>query len=219
MQRVALLLLATGCMCFGQLDSNSVTIQVSRASDVQPDVATLSITVTSSLSTGLDQVVAALQGTGITSANLAGVNTITGIPLRSMLPETSLAWTFSLSVPFAALKNTAAMLSTLQAKLTFSVQGSDVSPQLLAAQKCSIPDLINGARAQAKKLTDAAGLGLGPILALADSPASAGFSFNTPRVGILSFSANGTGLASFLLGQVTTPVSCLVLVKFGLLRN
>ncbi len=236
MRRVAFLLLACGLSCFGQLDSNSVTIQASRVVTLQPDLATLSITVTSNLSTGLDAVIAALQGTGITSANLAGVNTITGIPLRNLLPETSLAWTFSLAVPFAALKNTTATLSTLQGNiaqqsrglaLTFAVQGSDVSPQLRASQTCAIPDLVADARAQAKKLSDTAGLGLGPILALADSPAVISPWFDVASFRSGDFSPGAAYFSPVAVYLIPVPyfapsvstVSCSLAVKFGLLRN
>ncbi len=243
MWRAALLLLASGCLCFGQLDSNSVTIQASRTMVLQPDVATFSITVSSSSSTSLDQVVTALQGAGITSANLSAVDTMTEIPLRSSLPETSLVWTFSLSVPFTTLKNTVATLSTLEGNLAqqssglalrFSVQGSDVSPQLRGAQTCPIPDLVADARAQAKKLTDAAGLGLGPILALADSPVAVGqwFDVSSFRSGDFSSSpiivpfagniipASSISISAVFFSQaVSIPVPCSAIVKFALLRN
>ena len=229
MRGLTFLLLASASISFGQLDSNSVTIQASRGIDLKPDVATLGVSVASGLSTGLDEVVAALHGTGITSANLVGVGTIARIPLRGSTSETSLSWSFSLSVPFAALKNTVATLSALQGNLArqsggltleFSVDGSDVSPQLRSAQTCPIPDLIADARSEAKKLTDAAGMGLGPILALADSQAAASHWFNTPSFGVLSFYANGSGYAGFLLSQpVSTPVYCSLTVKFALLRN
>ena len=62
-------------LAFAQLDSNSVTVTASRSSNLQSDEALFSVTVSSSRpATTLDEAVAALQGTGITVSNLAGVS-------------------------------------------------------------------------------------------------------------------------------------------------
>ena len=55
------------------MESNTLTISATRSTYLQPDQVVFSLSVSSPVSTGLDQVVAALSGLGITSANLSGV--------------------------------------------------------------------------------------------------------------------------------------------------
>src|SRR5258707_12187840 len=54
-----------------QTDSNSVTVTAARTTTIQADQALFSITVTSDLNTSLDDVFAALQGSGITIGNFS----------------------------------------------------------------------------------------------------------------------------------------------------
>ena len=61
---------------FGQLDSNSVTVSATRSMTQQPDQVLFGVTVQSGLNTSLDDVVAALQGSGITAANFSAVGTL-----------------------------------------------------------------------------------------------------------------------------------------------
>src|SRR5579863_4641627 len=66
-------MMLSGSLAFGQLDSNSITVSASRSTSLQPDLAVFAVTVQSGLSTSLADVIAALQGSGITQANFAGV--------------------------------------------------------------------------------------------------------------------------------------------------
>src|ERR1700733_5585608 len=107
-------------LAFGQLDSNSITVSVSNNANLQPDQAVFSVTVGSSITSGLDDVLAALQGSGITAANFTGVSTqgqaiaiLSAGPLPTT-PMPAIGWTFSLPVPIANTKATVATLTTVQ---------------------------------------------------------------------------------------------------------
>ena len=98
------------------------------------------------------------------------------------------------------------MLSNLQKKiadaksgltLSFSVNGLQISPELLQSQACVLPDLIADARAQAQKLADSAGLPLGAIVAIS------GFTAST---------TNGT---NYISPYYYSP-PCQATIKFGL---
>ena len=171
------LFLTFASLAFGQLDSDAITVTASRPMTAQPDEAVFAVSVTSGLNTGLDQIVGALQGSGITAANLASVNTVTSNnPLQGIgFLQTSLQWTFVFPVPFSKMKDTTASLAMLQQTigqsnmslaLTFNVQGTEVSAQLRQSLQCSISDLLADATAQAQKLASATGFTAGPVLAM-----------------------------------------------------
>ena len=63
-------------LAFGQLDSNSITVTASRNASLQPDQAVFAVSVQSGISASLDDVLAALQGSGITAANLSSVSSV-----------------------------------------------------------------------------------------------------------------------------------------------
>jgi uncharacterized protein YggE len=180
-------------LAFGQVDSNSITVTSSRSpASSTPDQALFAVRVSSALNTGLDDVIAALQGSGITAANLQNLNeysTSTGMTQTQMLD-----WWFTFPAPFAKNKDTITTLVALQAKIaqnnsgmtmSFSIQGTQSSVQPTA---CSLADLLTDARTQAQKLADGAGVVVGIILAMS--------------------SPTGTG----------PLVACTLTVKFGLLR-
>jgi hypothetical protein len=176
----------------------------------------LAATVTANQNTGEDGVVAALQGSGLSAANLSGVFS-SGTQFAPTLD-----WTFTLPVPFSQMKNTLGSLANIQKTIgqknvgmamTFSVQGTQVSPQLQASQQCSIPDLVADAEGQAQKLADAAGFHLGPVMTL-----STGSSTGTAVPLAVGFPTGVfRGLASFLLGDVSAnSPGCSLVVKFAL---
>lgn len=121
---------------------------------------------------------------------------------------------FSLAAPIAQLKATVTMLRNLQESLVqtktgftlaFTLEGTQVSASLQQAQTCSITGLIADATSQAQKLASAAGMNLGPILAMSSTASSA---------------VNQT-YSIFLVGSYasgTTPQNCTLTVKFGLTR-
>ena len=190
---------------FGQLPSQTVTVQATRSFSLQPDQVVIGVSVSSSTGTNLNQVVAALPGVGITAANLTGV--------ENSDPST-LQWGFTLAVPIAGLTATIGSLAKLAQTigqnnsglaLTFSVNGTQVSQQLQASQTCSNADLIADATAQGQKLAIAAGMTLGPILKLSN---------------VLSAPSAVGGRLGFFTGFVQyapSPVTCSLAVQFQLL--
>jgi hypothetical protein len=136
--------------------------------------------VDSGLDTSLDDVIAALQGTGISAANLQNLSTLFNSRVSELGVQTAtLDWWFTFTAPLAKSKDTITMLTNLQATITqrnngvtmsFSIQGTQSSAQL---QACSLPDLLPNARTQAQKLADGAGVSVGNILAMS-SPTATG---------------------------------------------
>ena len=212
-------------LAHGQLDSNSVTVTSSRGTSLQADQAVFAVFVDSGPTASLDDVLAALQGSGITLANFSGVNTtnapILFVPPPNLPPQPPppmLEWAFGFPVPLSKLKDTFATLTTLQQgiakknnglSLTFRVQGTQVSPQLLQQQTCSLTDLIADARAQAQKLASAAGLNVGNVLAL-----SSFTSATVPSSVVPVISSGGF----FSTGPLVAAPNCSATVKFALTR-
>jgi hypothetical protein len=217
---VFVVLLSSASLLSAQTDSNSITVVASRNASLQADQAVFGVSVGSGLTATLEDVLGALQGSGITIANFTGISTPTlsfvGIP-TALLPAPSpsvpiLQWSFTLAVPLSKIKDTITTLTTVQQNaakknnglsVTFQVQGSQVSPQAQQSQTCALTDLIADARAQAQKLADAAGMGAGVILAMSSAT-------SIPT-------ATSAGLSSFLIGVVPSP-NCTLTVKFALQR-
>jgi uncharacterized protein YggE len=218
---IFLLILSTPA-AFAQLDSNSVAVSATRSLAQQPDQVLFGVTVQSGLNTSLDDVVAALQGSGITAANFSAVSTAPAYVLIGSggpQPPTvtpMLQWTFVLPAPLARIKDTIATLSGLQQRiaqqnngltLSFNVQGTQVSAQLQQSQVCPISDLLADATAQAQKLAGAAGLSPGAILAI---------SSGTSVPGSVGSAVSITG--ALIFAPPVLPSVCSMTVKFALLR-
>lgn len=143
MSRLALILIF-GSLAFGQLGSNSVTVTATRSTTLQPDQATFSVSVSSSLQTAFSDVLTALQPAGITIANLTGVGSNTNYgPLGQA--TTTVQWTFSLVAPLTGTSGTVAMLTALETSVaqanpnltvSFAINGTQVSTQLQQSQTC-----------------------------------------------------------------------------------
>lgn len=218
MRKIAPLLLFVYCsLAFAQLDSNSITVSASNTANLQPDQAVFSISVTTPLTTGLDDVLTALAGSGITAANFSGVSTQTLYLSSSQAPTPALVWLFSLTSALTNTKATVASLTTLQQNivkakngltLSFSIVGTQVSQQLAQSQTCSLSSLITSATTQAQALAAAASLQLGAILALSSSTSSA--------VSSSEVFASGPYISTILNGA---PPPCAITVKFNATRN
>jgi uncharacterized protein YggE len=165
----------------GQLNLNTVTVSASPGTSPQPDEAVFSVSVTAALDQSLDDIVKALSGTGITPANLSGVQT--GLPVNPLivtLPlRTGLTWTFQLTVPLNKIKDTSTTLAALQKSLvqsksglslSFAVQSSQVSAQ--QRQNCDLAALIADARARAQDVANAAGFTVGTVVGAAGNIAN-----------------------------------------------
>jgi hypothetical protein len=100
------LFLTSASLVFGQLDSDTVTIQASRSVNLTPDQVVFSVSVSAAPTTGLDQIVAALANSGITASNFVGVTGGTG-------SQSPLQWMFSLVAPLTKIKATIAPLTAL----------------------------------------------------------------------------------------------------------
>ena len=222
--RVLLVILAPAA--FAQLDSNSITVTASRNVNLQPDQVVFGVFVDSGPDATLDEILAALKGSGITAANFSSVTTIvpgftTGVSLLPppALPpnlQSGLEWSFGLPVALAKIKDTVNLLTGLQQAiaqqqnglvLSFTIQGTQVSQQLQQSQVCVVSDLIADAQSQAQKLAVAAGLGVGNILAMS-SP-------------VFTSVGNAlTGVISRFTPGLTSPLVpvCTVTVKFALGR-
>jgi uncharacterized protein YggE len=200
-------LLVSFCsLAFGQLDSNSITVNASNTDNLQPDQAIFSVSVQAAAATSFDDILAALQGSGITAANFSGVNTAqqtltcVGRPSETLI----LQWVFSLPAPLANTKATVATLTTLQQNiakqnnglaLLFSLSGTQVSQQLAQTQTCSLAALIASATTQAQSLATASGLTLGSILAMSSST------------------------SNFVSSPYASLPACAITVKFNASRN
>jgi len=205
--------LAGASLAFGQLETDTITIQASRSVNLAPDQVSFYVSVTADPTSSLDQIVAALSGSGITASNLSslyGANDNRG----------SLQWSFTLATPLTKMNATIASLIALEQSmvkyssgmsLTFQVQGAYVSPEAYQSQSCSTRDLVGDAQAQAQNVAAAAGFAVGPIIKISDG-SSATIPAYVPN-GVFS-----VGLASVLLGYTTTPSGCSLEVKFKLLR-
>jgi len=166
-------LVLSSSLAFGQADSNSITVTASpNYTSGPPDQAVFGVLVTSSLDTTLDGVIALLQGTGISAANLQSLNEYTNYMGSPPQLSETFQWRFTFTVPFAKNKDTIATLTSLQAAIaknnngatmSFSIQGTQSSAQPPA---CSLSDLLTSAKTQAQKLADGAGVSLGNILAM-----------------------------------------------------
>ncbi len=210
-------LFMSASLLFGQVDSNTITVTSSQSTNVPPDQVLFGVSVTTSLNASLDDVLAALKGSGITIANFSGVSSAYTVPsgigvIGNQQPTPTLQWSFALGVPFAQMKATVTLLTSLQQSimqansgftLTFSVQGTQVSASLQQSQTCSIPGLISDATAQAQKLASAAGLSLGSIVAMSSAVSS-------PTYAVTSIGA--------LVSQLSVPQSCALTVKFAVTR-
>jgi len=206
------LTLVFSSFAFAQLDSNSVTVTVSRTPSLQPDQAVFAVSVTADPSAALTDVLNAVQPAGLSVANFANVATVTTyVDNGSGNPQSQVQtqWSFQLLVPLTSIKGTIATLSALQKSVmqnnptwsvTFGLGGTQVSQQLAQSQPCDQAGLISDARTQAQSLAAAGGRVVGVILGLLTNvPSTIGSSPN--------------------LFPVSNFANCVATVKFALLGS
>jgi len=224
---LALLMLAAPIAAFAQLDDNTITVTASRTSNLQPDQAQMGVTVASAATATLDDVVAALNGSGITAANLTSTSyvQVVGTP-----PLTS-QWYFTIAVPIAQVNALIATLGKIQQRLavpgtamavSYYLQGLQVSAQLQAANPCAFTSLVSDAQRQAQTLAAAAGVSVGPIVAISDgSGTGSAVAVLAVRQGDFSSLLGGAivtaGLAYQWYAPATAP-ACTMTVQFQLLH-
>ena len=199
------ILFLTAALAWGQTTPNSITVTATRNATLQPDQVVFGITVSSGLASTRDEVVASLQGSGITAANFSNVRNVQLYDPRGQQTGMSLEWTFNLPVALPEMKSTIGLLSAVQKSMaqkndgfsmSFGVQGMQVSSQLQQSQTCSLADLIADERAQALKLASATGKGVGAVLAMSSATVA-----NNPNT---------------LFGSPAYYPQCSLTVKFGL---
>jgi hypothetical protein len=198
---------------FAQLTSNSVTVTASRASNPQPDQVLFSVNVAAPVEATLTDVLAAIQGTGLTLANFTGIGFSGQSPSgpATIVADSRVQWGFSLPAALSDMKSTVGLLTAVQANLaktgrfglSFTVAGLQVSDRLRQSQNCAISDLIADAREQAQKLASSAGMSLGSILAMSTA---------TTTQATSTFLSSGSQSAT---GPGPLPV-CSLSVKFAL---
>src|SRR5581483_11674167 len=181
----------------------SITVTGSVNATLAPDQVLFQVTVTAPINLTLNDVLAELAGSGITAADLQAQSGLL-IPslAQTLLLQQSVSWPFTLAVPLPSLQRTIATLTALQSKLangasnlSFNIAGLQTSPYALASQSCDPAAVLSNARAKAQSIATAAGLRLGPIVALSNSAGA----------------AQSAGLEWFLVGSS----SCTAAVKFS----
>jgi hypothetical protein len=204
MHKLLLLLFLSSLVASGQ--TNSITVTASRSTNPQADQIVFGVYLATGLDATREDALAAVQAAGITLANFGSVVTNQQYLSNGQATHSSLAWSFSLPVALSSMKRTIGLLSAVQASvaktnngmsLSFSIQGTQVSPQLQQSQTCSLSDLIDDARAQGRKMASAAGMSLGLIQAMSSATVT------TP------------GGQAFGLSAYLQPV-CSLTVKFAL---
>lgn len=193
----------------GQVSQNSVTVTASRNTNLQPDQVVFNVMVTSGLDATRDTVVAALQGAGITLANFSSVTTIQQYSPAKGAALVALGWSFTLPVALSNMKSTVGLLSAVQASIakanqglsmSFTVQGTQVSPQLQQSQTCLASDLIADARAQATKIAAAAGMSVGSVLAASGVTATTDSGSTNPFSSAYTYNPGCSLTVKFALG-------------------
>jgi len=194
--------------------SPTITITATRSVAHQPDEVAFGLTVSSSATASLDQIVAALSGLGVTSANLASVFNGPSLPFQ---------WSFNLNVPLAKLTTTIGSLMQLRQNigqnnsgltLTFTVEGtqaSQLSQQIQQSRPCSNSDLVADATAQAQKVAAAAGFTLGPILQLSNAPSI------QPALFAAEYAFVGSFSSIVFQPAIQSSATCSLVVEFQLL--
>lgn len=153
----------------------SVTVSSTQSITAPPDKAVLQVVVSSGTDKALTDVLSAVQGTGITAADLVsittGLNVFAPGPANNP-PPSLLQWAFQLPAPVSQLKATSAALAALEQSLakaktglslSFSVSGTQISA---SQSSCNLAGLVADARSQAQQRANAAGLSLGSLLGL-----------------------------------------------------
>lgn len=176
MRLPTLLLLACTGIATAQVTPNSVTVTATRNTNTQPDQVVFGVNVDTPIDATRDDVLAAIQGSGITIANFSVVRTVQTFNGQQQVAV--LEWSFLLPTPISTMKSTAGLLSAVQKSvaqtkpdfsMSFGVEGMQVSPQAAQSQPCPLSDLVADARAQAQKLAGAAGATVGSILAISNA--------------------------------------------------
>ena len=188
------LFLLPGCAAaFGQIvtGSPSVTVTATLGQNVPPDQVSFTVTVQSSSAVALDDVLGALQGTGLSASNFSSVSSVNQYDFAYNPANQGLIWSFQLAVPLANIKSQMAAFQSLAASLSqgqiplnlsYTVSGPQVSAKA-QVQSCTLADLVSSARSKAQQIAGAANRSAGSVAALSSSVSTMiGSSATTPYV-------------------------------------
>ena len=157
------------------VDTNSITVYVTRSMDVRAEQVSFELSVSADLDSDLTSVTTALTAAGIQSVTFAGVSDVYKYQFGK--PQVyALNWRFTYSVPYAQFKGALARLGAAAKtiagsgdlpSLTYSLSGTSVSDATIAdaRRKLNAP-LIADARKEAALLAEAAGMAVGQILGI-----------------------------------------------------
>jgi len=208
-------------MGLAQHDPFTITINTSRTIYAQPDQVRIDISVDTDFGATLDQVVALLQPAGIATANFSGMFGVTNGP-TSNDPPVKIEWYFQIAVPLDGLKSELDLLAGVQKSLVRQNSGTTVtyapgsvqlSPEKRAGQ-CKPQDLIADARTQALALANAAGYGVGSVVALSDGT---GAPILASRIGIVGAApSSGSFITGIISSPPISPMFCTMVVVFRL---
>jgi uncharacterized protein YggE len=202
----------------GSPGPHAISITASRTSTTLPDQILISISVTSGIASGLDDITNALTQAGVTGASFS--NVYTAYTYDNKGNQTAyLQWSFTLTTPLTALKNTIQQLLSAEAalskqktgiSLSFSTSSLQVSPQ--AQPACSQAALVADATAQAQALAGAAGVSVGTVTAISGAGVTAQLVL-VPTLATRSGDFTDVTLTSVAPTPATT---CSMLVQFQL---
>jgi hypothetical protein len=232
-------LLACASAALAQLDDNTVTVTARRASMQPSDQVLIYVYVDSPPDSILDDVLAILQGSGVSASSFQNVST-SYQTVGSPGERPPLTWSFQESVAYPKLNTELSALVRIQKNsssqktgfdVSFSLQSAQVSADLKNPQSCPMPTLVSDAQAQAERVAAAVGMRVGAIVAISDEGARATVasrlvfdpltSVINPFFGVVdpSFGLIGIPAPSFslLTVQPTTAPSCSLTVQFKLL--
>ena len=190
---------------------NAITISASRTINVPPDMATIYAYVEDGAITTVDGAVAALPGSGFTAANLVNFYA------TSQSGPPPVEWEFFMAVPLSKIAGTLTALQNAGSQntaVTFGVSGTQLSPQLMAAQDCSYASLLNDAQAQARQVTAAAGISLNELISVGE----AGSAIQAGTVGYFGQLSIGV-IYDPLTGYPNSPsqpISCTLVAQYGI---
>jgi hypothetical protein len=172
--RTGILLLACPALLFGQLDSDTITISVNQIVPASPDQAIFNVIVGTPASAAIDDVLAALAPAGVTLSDLSTASTFT----PALLPQPISFWYFTPVIALAKLNDELGALARIQQNLSkansaWTLSYSVIGTQTSAAAKpsCAYTTLVSYAQKQAQQTAAAAGVKVGPVIGLSDSPA------------------------------------------------
>jgi len=206
----------------GNPGPHAISVTASRTSTPLPDQILISISVTSGITFGLDDISNVITQAGVPGASFSSVYTAYTYDNKGNASP-FLQWSFTLTAPLATLKNTIGQLLSAEAALSkqklgiglsFSTGALQTSPQ--AQPACSQAALIADATAQAQALAGAAGVSVGPITAMSAAPVT------TARLGAtLSLLAGDFSAAQLIVYPNFVPSppaqsTCSMLVQFQL---